>query len=122
MYIALAVVGYLSLLGLGDNQPQVIPNRPALGPHDYAMNVARAFLAVNIMFGIAIRLNPTRLQLHLVTGKPQDAKWNEIYTFILLFGSAGLAIAFPDVYSLMTVIGGFGAVSLAYFFPGITKL
>lgn len=110
-----ACVGYLCLL---DATPPLIPDRPKIGNTDVAMNIARAFLAINIMFGIAIRLNPTRLQLHILTGKPQDAKWNEIFTFILLFGSAGVAMVFPGVYNLMTIIGGFGAVSIAYFFPG----
>lgn len=82
------------------------------------MNIARAFLAINIIFGIAIRLNPTRLQLHILTGKPKNTLWNEIFTFVLLFGSAGVAIQFPDVYGLMTIIGGFGSVSISYFFPG----
>jgi len=119
VYATIASLGYLSVL---DETPQVIPDREQIGNSDYLMTIGKCCLTMNLMVGIAVRMPATRTQLHTTFGKPTTAFWNEFFTAITLFSTAGIAILFPHIYDAITVVGGLGGIAIAYFFPGILYL
>jgi amino acid permease len=116
IYLTLGVVGYLSLLTL---TTQVIPDRPAIGTTNIMMNIAQCFLCFSVSFGIAIRVNPAKLQLHTLFKTNPDSRWNDIFTILLLSFTGFIAVKFPHVYAAITITGGYGSALLAYLFPGL---
>ena len=114
--LCFAVIGYICFL---KGTPKIILERPPYDSQDIAINIAKILFSVILLFGVAIRANPAKKELHLLFNKPFNRFWNEIFTFVAIFGTSGLAIIFPDIYSGMTIIGGIGATAVSYVFPGI---
>eukprot|EP01016_Furgasonia_blochmanni_P013536 TRINITY_DN1692_c0_g1_i12.p1 TRINITY_DN1692_c0_g1~~TRINITY_DN1692_c0_g1_i12.p1 ORF type:complete len:407 (+),score=104.98 TRINITY_DN1692_c0_g1_i12:562-1782(+) len=122
LYLTVAFAGFWSL---GNTTPDLIIQRPPLaGSRDILMTIGRVAITLNLVIALPININPCRMQILTMMGKdePFNKSLHLGITAILLFGSAGLAIIFPDIISAFSILGGSCSVMLSMTFPGILYL
>ena len=119
MYLSMAVIGYLSMMArpVGLITDRVPP--PSFGNADIFMPIGRIAMTVNLLIALPVNLNPCRSQILMLMKKHEE--YNQarhvIITGILLFGSAGLAILYPDINSVFGIIGGTSSTMIGITFP-----
>ena len=116
-YSLIATIGYLSTF---EKTPELVVNRdPLTGERDIWMMVARMGIYISVMVGFPVNFNPFRNSVyHLVTGNTDfSVKANFLITTVTLVISTTVAILYPNIVSILSILGGFGSVFLCFFIP-----
>jgi len=119
LYLSIGIMGYLSLL---NKTPDIILDRPALnGSKDILIIIARVALVLNLLISIPININPGRTHLFLLIDEKKNSENSRVLhyfiTFFFLFGSAVVAILFPDILAAFSFLGGACSVMIGITFP-----
>jgi len=119
--MSVALAGYLSLL---DNTPQMIILRPPLkDSKDYLMLIGKIFMIVNLITCIPLSIHPCRREIYITLLKRKATTCEHfIITFSLLGLSAVIGTSFPDVINAFSMLGGFCAVFIVIYYPGMLYL
>lgn len=118
LYLAMAICGYLSMT---DRTPGLIISRPRLASakNDLPMTVALGAMSFTLVISTLLNHVPSRSELLMVFGKPRQAgtKMHVFLTVLLVFGTAIVAFAIPNVIAALGLIGGIASVSFSITFP-----
>jgi hypothetical protein len=98
--------------------------RPKLdGTKDYLMLIGLLFMIFNLITCIPLSIHPCRRELYLTIFKRKVKTYEHfIITSFLLILSAVIGTAFPDVINAFSMLGGFCAVFIVIYYPGMLYL
>jgi len=120
LYVSIAALGYVSSLG---NTPNLVVFRsPPDGEEDTLMTISRLVLTICLILGMALRINPCRLQVFLFTKWEQTIRNHCLITGVIMLITAGLAVAFPNVYTFFSIVGGTVGCLITLTIPGIVYI
>ena len=89
------------------------------------MNVGRLSMAIHLFTSIPLVLFPCKNQIFNIKFL-KDKKDNKYaYIFVsafLVYLTAGIAIAFPKIYDVLSLVGGTGCVYMAITLPGFLSI
>lgn len=123
LYLMIGVFGYLSV---PNGTPVLIFNRYKLFNHDFLMTIAKIVLFWALLFKIPIYFNALKAYMLSFYAKrlPEDnentepsEKVNIIFSVSFLSLTCLLAILFPEIDEVITILGGFASVSISFLFP-----
>ena len=117
-YSTVCIFGYLSTMS---KTSEVVVNRAPLGDseRDMFMMVARLFVYISLVVGFPVNYNPFRNNLfHIIFGNPNFTwKENFVMTTSTISLSCFLAIIFPEITAVFSIMGGMFATILGFFLP-----
>lgn len=116
-YLVVAIPGYLSTFD--DTPPLVVNRAPLSGERDIFMMIARIAIWISMIFGFPVNYNPFRNNLfHFMKGTTEFTnRENFIMTTITVALATTLAILFPNITSVISILGGFFSVIICYLTP-----
>jgi len=114
IYSGFGVFGYLITI---NGTPALIIDRLQLGSSNIMMNIAQIALIASPIVAIPLRINPTRLQFHLLTGVEETDKNRYLLTAAILILSGAIAIVFPNVYAAVTILAGTAGCLINFTIP-----
>jgi amino acid permease len=146
LYIAIGFGGYYSLCN-ADDFPDIFINRDNLhGKTDYFILVSRVVFPLYLAIGIPLNVSPMKAQIYVMLygdGKKsgQDSEdgshsdeggqaeekqtstaFHVFWSAVILSVGGTVAYLFPDVISIIGVIGGICCTGLMITFPGFSPL
>ena len=117
-YILIAGAGYLSTF---NKTSDIMIERAALPGFDpdYAMLAAAVSIILVLIAAFALNYSPARNQLMLLLFKTSEFsnKANFITTFCFVVLTCTAAIAYPNISSVLSIMGGLCSVSIQYLVP-----
>lgn len=116
-YLLISIIGYLSTF---DDTPPLVVNRdPLTGDRDVWMMAARLGIYISVMVGFPVNFNPYRNSLyHFLTGSTDFSfKANLLITTVTLMITTTVAIVYPNIIAVLSILGGFGSVFICFFIP-----
>ena len=114
--LTLAFFAYLSTL---DDTPEVFiarsdPNR--FNP-DYAMLIGKLFYMVVLILSTVLNLFPAKKSIIDAMNK-RDSIWTDrIVTCVLVWFSYLIAVVYPNILGVLSIVGGISVVGLALIIP-----
>jgi len=121
IYSSVGLAGYLSQL---DKTVPMIILRPKLnGTNDYLMLVGQLFMIFNLITCIPLSVHPCRRELYITLLKRKAKTWEHfLITIFLIIISAIIGTAYPDIINSFSMLGGFCAVFIVIYYPGLLYL
>ena len=117
-YIVVAVFGYLSTFSKTE---EIVVNRDPLGGKevDMWMMAARLMVWVSLVVGFPVNYNPFRNNLfHLIFGSAEFTnKGNFIMTTTTVVLTCFIAIVYPEITAVLSILGGLFSVCMCYLIP-----
>ena len=120
LYYSLAAMGYLSTFEL---TPTMVCMRQPLkyfGDRDFFMTIGRIGVWITVWISIPVMYHPLRRAILNILWSPDEPIKNPrnlILTFIVLALSTTICIVFPKLRSVISLAGGFCAVSISFIVP-----
>jgi len=120
LYICIGTVGYISL---GETTPELITDRfYVFGGVDWYMIVAKFLIAVTLIAGVAINMNPLRIgvqQMFLGVQYAHNDFYFYLITYLALYTSTGIAILIPSAIKYFKFLGGLFVIPSSLLLPGM---
>lgn len=117
-YIIMSSCGYFSL---GSKVPGLVFFRPKVGQSDIFMVIGVLGLAFNIALGLPLNLNSSRNQVMASMYGHDHSQENKLVFFVvtclLYFLPMVVAILFTKIISILSIVGSFCAVFVAFTLP-----
>lgn len=112
-YILIAGAGYLSTFNRTSDIMIERPALPGFSP-DYAMLAAAISIILVLIAAFALNYSPARNQLMLLIFKTNEFsnKANFVATFCFVAFTCTAAIAYPNISSVLSIMGGLCSVSI----------
>jgi len=118
IYTLVALAGYLSFLD--KTKDIVIKRDPLKGSNDILMIIGQIAMIFNLITCVPLSINPCRREMYLNIFKKELTGWKHfILTVIMLWLTAVIGTAFPDVINAFSMLGGFCAVPIVIYYPGL---
>jgi hypothetical protein len=111
-YLAIALAGYFSTY---DKTPKIVLDRDSIdGGRDYALMIAQFSIVLVLFVAVPVNYNPFRNQLFYMFFKKDTFSFKEnlLCTGTFIGITCFIAIVFPDVSSVLGILGGLNATGI----------
>lgn len=122
-YVVIGCAGYFSLFNFTD--PVVIERKPPTGwARDYFLIVAAFGTCFHLLFSIPANYFPFRKQVFLTFAGREEfsQKENWLLTTVFIVVTCAVAIVFPKIVSVLSIIGGFCCCNMCFLVPMLAQL
>lgn len=119
-YITIAVVGFFSQFE--KTNPIVLERELLPGhEHDYAIVIAIIAICLCLVCAFPTYFNPFRQAFFTQTlGRNEFSnKENFFFTFFMVMGTCTISILFPNIKSVISIMGGLLAIQISFFIPTV---
>jgi len=117
-YVLISYAGYFATLNKTSN---IMLEREPIEGHsvDYAMVISTIAIIVVLINCIPVNYLPFRQQIFYIFFKKEDCSKMEniVCTAIFILSTAIVAIVYPEITKVLTILGGLCSVTIAYLVP-----
>ena len=124
VYLTAIIAGFLSL---PLTAPELITDRKPLNgdDRDIAMNIGRLSMSIHLFTSIPLILFPSKnliFEIRFLKEKKDNKFIYILVSFFLVYLTAGIAIIFPNIYDILSLMGGTGCVYMSITLPGLLSV